>query len=281
MSDSIIKIDISYFQHRYDQIEEIPENIKNKAKVINDTYSCFKSYYDPKMIWVKKNYNKKEKPVTPKNRFHIIIPDFTDNSMLKRKLVGLLNKITTKNKNTIYESIKEIIATNDKNSVFEIIWEYIKLNENSLYTNILTFFDENMLQDNIDAKWKNYIELREWDPPKTIYDNDILLLNDEYDLYCDYVKWKKNINNLNKIWIKFKLSEIHFLLEVLFEHTIDILKEKKVYKHILDIFLEQLFKILSVTKTPEIINKIKEIDITNFNNSTKFLIYNILDLQNK
>jgi hypothetical protein len=281
MNDSIIKIDISYFQDRYNQIEEIPENIKNKAVELNDTYSCFKSYYDPKMIWVKKNYNKKEKPITTKNRFHIIIPDFTDNSMLKRKLVGLLNKITTKNKNTIYESIKEIIEANEKNSVFEIIWEYIKLNENCLYTNILTFFDENILQDNIDAKWKNYIELREWDPPKTIYDNDILLLNDEYDLYCDYIKWKKNINNLNKIWIKFKLSEIHFLLEVLFEHTIDILKEKKVYKHILDIFLEQLFKILSVTKTPEIIDKIKEIDISNFNNSTKFLIYNILDLQNK
>jgi len=281
MNDSIIKIDNSCFQDRYNQIEEIPVNIKNKAVEIKDTYSCFKSYYDPKMIWVKKNYNKKEKPIASKNRFHIIIPDFTDNSMLKRKLVGLLNKITTKNKNTIYESIKEIINANDKNSVFEIIWEYIKLNENSLYTNILTFFDENILQDNIEAKWKNYIELREWDPPKIIYDNDILLLNDEYDLYCDYIKWKKNINNLNKLWINFKLSEIHLLLEVLFEHTIDILKENKEYKHILDIFLEQLFKILSVTKTPEIIDKIKELDITNFNNSTKFLIYNILDLQNK
>lgn len=281
MNDSIIKIDISYFQDRYNQLNEIPENIKNKADVINDTYSCFKSYYDPKMIWVKKNYNKKEKPVTTKNRFHIIIPDFTDKSMLKRKLVGLLNKITTKNKNTIYESIKEIITTNDKNSVFEIIWEYIKLNENSLYTNILTFFDENILRDNIDTKWKNYIELREWDPPKTIYDNNILLLNDEYDLYCDYIKWKKNINNLNKLWIKFKLNEIHVLLDVLFKHTTYIIKENKEYKHILDIFLEQLFNILSVTKTTEIINKIKDIDISKFNNSTKFIIYNILDLQNK
>lgn len=281
MNDSIIKIDISYFQDRYNQIEELPENIKNKAVELNDTYNCFKSYYDPKMIWVKKNYNKKEKPVTSKNRFHIIIPDFTDNSMLKRKLVGLLNKITTKNKNTLYESIKELINANDKNSVFEIIWEYIKLNENCLYTNILTFFDENILRNNIDAKWKNYIELREWNPPKTIYDNDILLLNDEYDLYCDYIKWKKNINNLNKLWLKFKLDEIHVLLEVLFEHTIDILKENKEYKHILDIFLEQLFNILSVTKTPEIINKIKDIDISKFNSSTKFIIYNILDLQNK
>jgi len=60
MNDSIIKIDISYFQDRYNQIEKIPENIKNKAVEINDTYSCFKSYYDPKMIWVKKIIIKKK-----------------------------------------------------------------------------------------------------------------------------------------------------------------------------------------------------------------------------
>lgn len=281
MNDSIIKIDVLYFRNRYNQIEKVPENIKNKAVELNDTYSCFKSYYDPKMIWIKKNYNKKDKPVTSKNKFHIIIPDFTDNSILKRKLVGLLNKITTKNKNLIYDNIKEIIDTNDKNAVFEIIWEYIKLNESCLCTNILTFFNENILQDNINSKWKKYIELQEWNPPKAIYNNDILLLNDEYDLYCDYIKWKKNINNLNTLWIKFKLDDIHILLEILFEHTINILNENKEYKHIVDIFLEQLLKILTVTKSPEIINKIKDIDISKFNNSTKFLIYNILDLLNK
>ena len=76
-------------------------------------------------------------------------------------------------------------------------------------------------------------------------------------------------------------NEIYVLLEILFENTINILKENKEYKHILDIFLEQLFNILSVTKTAKIINKIKNIDISKFNNSTKFLIYNILELQNK
>ena len=281
MNDSIIKIDIAYFQKRYEQTEEIPENIKNKAIDLSENYNCFKSYYDPKMIWAKKVYNKKEKTIAPKNRFHIIIPDFTDNSLLKRKILGLLNKITTKNKLSLYDNIKEIIKTNDNHTVIEIIWEYIKLNENDLYNNILSFFDKDFSDNYIDSKWKKYIELREWDPPKSFYDNDILLLNDEYDLYCDYVKWKKNVNNINNIWLKFKFEEIETLLYSLLDYTIVIIKENKVYKHIIDIYLDQILKILSVTKTPDVINKIREIDNSKFNSSTKFIIYNILDLENK
>ena len=281
MNDSIIKIDIAYFQERYDQIGEIPENIKNKANYLSENYNCFKSYYDPKMIWAKKVYNKKEKTTVQKNRFHIIIPDFTDNSLLKRKILGLLNKITNKNKLSLYDNIKDIIKTNDNHIVIEIIWEYIKLNENDLYSNILSFFDKDFSDNYIDSKWKKYIESREWDPPKLFYDNNILLLNDEYDLYCDYVKWKKGVNNINNIWLKFKFEEIETLLYSLFDYTIVIIKENKVYKHILDIYLEQILKILSVTKTPDIINKIRDLDNSNFNSSTKFIIYNILDLENK
>jgi hypothetical protein len=43
--------------------------------------------------------------------------------------------------------------------------------------------------------------------------------------------------------------------------------------------MEQLFKILSVTKTKEIIEQVKMLDIKKLDNSTKFYIYNILDLQ--
>ena len=145
----------------------------------------------------------------------------------------------------------------------------------------MSFFDKDFSDNYIDSKWKKYIELREWDPPKSFYDNDILLLNDEYDLYCDYVKWKKNVNNINNIWLKFKFKEIETLLYSLLDYTIVIIKENKVYKHIIDIYLDQILKILSVTKTPDVINKIREINNSKFNSSTKFIIYNILDLENK
>lgn len=279
MNDSIIKIEISYFEYKYKDLTNVPENIVNKAIDLKSNYSCLNSYYDPKMMWVKKNNIKKDKNYGQKNRFHIIIPDFTDDSILKRKLTGLLNKLTTKNKATIYDNIKELINTNDKDKIFDLVWDYVKSNDNNLYTNILTFFNDDFLKNKIDFKWNKYIKNKEWDPPNTIYDNNILLLNDEYDLYCDYVKWKKQINNLNNLWIKFKINELNILQDELFNHTTKILADNTSYKHILDIFLEQLYKILNITKNNDIIDKIKEFDIKKFNNSTKFLLYNILDLQ--
>ena len=128
--------------------------------------------------------------------------------------IFLVKKITNKRKFLYLNGSpsKEIIKTNDNHTVIEIIWEYIKLNENDLYSNILSFFDKDFSDNYIDSKWKKYIELCEWDPPKSFYDNNILLLNDEYDLYCDYVKWKKNVNNMNNIWLKFKFEEIQTLL---------------------------------------------------------------------
>jgi len=281
MNDNIIKIDFSYFLDKYKNVKNIPENITNKVDELEKNFNCFNSLYDPKMIWVKKNFIKKEKNLQQKNKVHVIIPDFEKSSILKRKLLGLLNKLTIINKNNIYDKIIEIINTEEKDNTFDIIWEYILLNNNILYSNILMFYDNTFIENKINDKWDNYIKNKEWKPPAYIYDNNILFLKDDYDIYCEYIKWKKNIMNITTIWIRFKLNTIDILLNDIYNHIIDIIKENVVYKHILDIFLEQLYLILNTRKNINIINSIKNIDINNFNNSTKFIIYNILDLENK
>jgi hypothetical protein len=233
------------------------------------------------MIWAKKIYNNKEKYNKPKikSRFHIIIPDFTKKSELKRCLIGNLNKLSVKNKDSIYEKIKEIIGLNDNiDDVFMIIWNYIKTSDNDIYANLLSLFDKEYLKTMIDKLWNNYINDKEWNPPRYIYENNLLILNDEYDLYCEYTKWKRGINNINKIWIKYKSEELIILLDNIADYIISIKDNNEIYKYILDILLEQLCKILSIVKYNSIIDKIKTINIKNLDNSTKFFIYNIIEL---
>ena len=280
MDEQIIKISIEQFKDTYNSID-IPQNVLDKAIEIKNTYSCFNSYYDPKMIWAKKIYNNKEKYNKPKikSRFHIIIPDFTKKSELKRCLIGNLNKLSVKNKDSIYEKIKEIIGLNDNiDDVFTIIWNYIKTSDNDIYANLLGLFDKEYLKTMIDKLWTNYINNKEWNPPKYIYENNLLILNDEYDLYCEYTKWKRGINNINKIWIKYKSEELIILLDNIADYIISIKDNNEIYKYILDILLEQLCKILSIVKYNSIIDKIKNINIKNLDNSTKFFIYNIIEL---
>jgi len=279
MDEQIIKINIDNFRYIYNSID-IPQNILDKAVDIKNTYSCFNSYYDPKMIWAKKIYNNKDKYNKPKNksRFHIIIPDFTKKSELKRCLIGNLNKLSIKNKDNIYEKIKEIISLNNNiDDVFMIIWNYIKTSDNDIYINLLSLFDKGYLETMIDNLWDNYINNKEWDPPKYIYENNLLILNDEYEMYCEYTKWKRGINNINKIWIKYKQEHLIILLNNIADYIL-IIYNTSIYKYIIDILLEQLYKILSVIKYKSIIDKIKSIDIQNLDNSTKFFIYNIIEL---
>jgi len=279
MDEQIIKINIDNFRYIYNSID-IPQNILDKAVDIKNTYSCFNSYYDPKMIWAKKIYNNKDKYNKPKNksRFHIIIPDFTKKSELKRCLIGNLNKLSIKNKDNIYEKIKEIISLNNNiDDVFMIIWNYIKTSDNEIYINLLSLFDKGYLETMIDNLWDNYINNKEWNPPKYIYENNLLILNDEYEMYCEYTKWKRGINNINKIWIKYKQEHLIILLNNIADYIL-IIYNTSIYKYIIDILLEQLYKILSVIKYKSIIDKIKSIDIQNLDNSTKFFIYNIIEL---
>jgi hypothetical protein len=244
------------------------------------------------MIWEKKLFNKKEKyainnvngnnsnsGANNKNRVHIIIPDFSDFSNTKRTLIGYLNKLTIKNKDVIQDKIKDIIHSNNTEEVFLIIWSYIKATEsdNNIYVKLLEYFDTDFLNCTIDKLWESYKNNKEWLPPKYIFDNNLLLLNNEYELYCDYIKWKKGIHNLNTLWIKYKPDDIPHLLNDIYEYMMNCINDPAIHKYIIDIFMEQILKILKNYNDTSIIDKIKLLDIKTFESSTKFLIYNIIE----
>jgi hypothetical protein len=288
MDDKVIKINLTVFINIYNINNAVPIAIINKADNLKESCNCFNSLYDPKMIWEKKIFNKREKNtggydtatnVNNKGRVHIIIPDFSDSSNIKRTLIGYLNKLTQKNKDLIYEKIKVIIDSNNTDEVFLIIWSYIKVSDcdNNMYIKLLEYFGEEFLNSSINKLWDSYLNNDEWKPPKYIYDNNLLLLNNEYELYCDYIKWKKGIHNINIIWIKYKRGEISQLLNNIHDYMIECISNPKIHKYIIDIFMEQILKILNKYNDPKIIEKIKLLDIKSFESSTKFLIYNILE----
>jgi hypothetical protein len=279
---NIARIDLSVFQNNLQNTnhDDIPSNLLEKVNYLKENFSCFKAFYDPKMIWEKKKNNKKDKQFNKvKNKFHIIIPDFTDNSLNKRKLVGLLNKLTEKNSDVIYDKIKSILENTEEHLL--LIWSYVKTSNNNLYMNLLSFFDVSFLNESIDKLWNNYVHNKEWMPPDYVFENNLLILDDKYELYCNYVKWKKEIFCLNNIWIKLS-KNIDIVLNDIYEFMITYMNKKydkydKVHKYIIDILLEQISKILKLHNNNIIVNNIKQLDITSFESSSKFLIYDILE----
>lgn len=273
---NIIRYDLAKFQEIYSTMSTKPlsDNLNIKATNYKKTFSCFNSFYDPKMVWEKKKINKRDKQ--PKNRYHIILHDFTDESLVKRQLVGYLNKLTVKNQDIIYAKLQKIISNHNNNEFFLVVWSYIKTTDNELYIKIIDFFDKKLKDIQIDRLWQLYIDNNEWLPPKQILETDILKQNDEYDMFCDYSKWKREVNNMNRAWITLG-KNVDILLDNIFDMFCQYMNDANTYKHVLDILLEQIDKILKYHNNNNLIERVGKLDIHKFESSTKFLIYNIIE----
>lgn len=77
-------------------------------------------------------------------------------------------------------------------------------------------------------------------------------------------------------------KDINIILDDLYDFLILYMNKEckeydEVYKYIIDIFLEQMNKILKHIHNYKFVQKIRQLDIKNFDNSSKFLIYSILE----
>lgn len=263
----------------------ISENIINKANELNDNYNCFSNNYDARSLWEKKKIialNKSNKIQKP--RHHIINIDFSDKAKCKKEFISYLNKLTDLNKDVIYSKITAFIKELNNeilNSLFEILINFMKSSNNNIYIDVLYLFDSSYIDENISKYYLNYIENKEWLSIKIIEDYKFIFDENNYDEYCEYVKIKKSSLSLLKalsIILK-KLTrnnDIEFIINKIFE-DLYIFQYKKEYKHITELLLDELSIIIDYIPKQEFINKIKNIDVTNLDTSTKFKITYILE----
>lgn len=293
----IIKIKIDIFINLLKEKEnndtELPSFLINKSKDLQNNYNCFASNYDARSLWEKKRFiaakirNKDAKNVKAKPFF--TNNDFTDDSKIKKEFTGYLNKLSDVNKQVIYTKIKNFINNIDKSKyclLFEIIWLFIKKSSNNIYVDVLYLFDEDVINDVIKLSWDNFLKDREWIPPNFISNNDILFKDENYDEFCEYIKWKKSIISIIRAWCYIfkkenKEHNINYLLNTILDIVKDHVSKKEILKkHILDIALDQITTILSLYFNEDVIKTIRELNIDIFEKSSKFKIYNILEKYN-
>lgn len=284
-----IKIDLEIFKDKLIEYEqdndlEVSESIINKYNELKKTYHCFNIKYDPKSVWEKKKHKTKNN-ILYKNKLFTFTTKINNNiNDANKNIIGLLNKITDVNKNTILNSIEKIILDNNDNEnkeLFSIVFNYIEKKYDKLYITILKLFENNNNNNNIIYDYiNNYILKKLWLPNEYIINNNILDDN-LYDEYCDYLKWKNKQLNYIKTF-NFIMNEntdkYNIIYNLLCNDLYDVFNYYLInnnFKYLLDYILE-LFEILINHSDNIYINKFKDIDTYKLDNSTKFLIYNII-----
>lgn len=267
---------------------KIPENILKKYNELIKNNNCFNCKYDPKSVWEKKKA--KTKIINSNiNKLYLITSNISDDYNDKKKLTVLLNKITEINKNNILEDIKNIIENNkDSNdvllSLLNIIYIFIGKNDpknfNLIYIKILNLFDI-FNKDILYNYMNNYIINNIWEPYEYIIKYNIL--DDKYyNDYCEYIKWKNNQLNIIKSFIYLYENNNKYLeiLNILLNNInikLNKYESENTNKYIIDYLLELEYILLDKIINENIILNLKKKDLNKLENSTKFIIMNIIE----
>jgi len=287
-----IKIEYNVFKDYLNNFNQsqiiISENIVNKANELINNYNCFVSNYDARSLWEKKKIIASNKNPT-KSRPHIIYLDFSDEAKCKKEFISYLNKLSDVNKDIIYEKISTFISKiNDdiKNLLFDVLINFIKTSNNNIYIDVLYLFDETYIETNINRFYLNYLNEKLWLPKEIIVDYKNIFDEENYDTYCEYVKIKKTTLSMLKalIIILNKLNKNDIINKII-NHIFNDLKthiSNKNYKHLNELLLDEILILFDYIKFDngkdnDYINIIKNINIENLDNSTKFKINNIID----
>ena len=289
-----IKISLVQFRELYDKIDkiELNDNLIKKMNDLYNNYNCFSSNYDAKSLWEKKKIMAQKKNYkyngggVIRNKPRILLIDFSDEMKCKKEFTSYLNKLTDVNKEIIYGKITNFIKELKEdvlNSLFDVIINFIKISSNVIYIDVLFLFNEEFINKNINKYFNNFIMNKEWLPKEElIQDYKIIYNNNNYDKYCAFIKFKKhalsiikalfhifnklNLNNNSETLIKNLIIDIRHYLN------------QKIYKHILELLLDEL-PIIDNNEIKILICDFKTINFEDkdFDYSTKFKILKLIE----
>ena len=286
--EDFIKIDFDYFQkklknYKYNDINI--DNLNKKKKDLIQNYSCFNEKYDSKFLWEKKkmkknyynksnsntnrsieNYNEQQQNNIEKKLYTFTTNKFNINKD-KKLFISLLNKISNTNKNLMINDIKNIIQSYENiEELLDIIYIFIGKNDDKIYVEILKDIinkDKN--------KFYNYLNKIEYIVNEK-YTQVNILLDKNYDDFCDFKKEKTKCLNIFKSFIDiidYADDNIinNFLINISNNiiSIINNLEDSKSY--IINYYLELLL-ILKQKINIKTIN----INISKYDKSTKFIL---------
>lgn len=287
-NEDFIKIDLNYFEKKlknYNYNDINIDNLNKKKKDLIQNYSCFNEKYDSKFLWEKKkmkknyynksncnthrsieNYNEQQQNNIEKKLYTFTTNKFNINKD-KKLFISLLNKISNTNKNLMINDIKNIIQSYENiEELLDIIYIFIGKNDDKIYVEILKDIinkDKNIFYNSLNKI--EYIVNEK-------YTEVNILLDKNYDYFCDFKKEKTKCLNIFKSFIDiidYTGDDIinNFLVNIRNNiiSIINNLEDSKSY--IINYYLE----LLLILKQKINIKTI-DINISKYDKSTKFIL---------
>lgn len=221
---------------------------EKKAKFLTDTYKCFTE--SDKFVPNKWAHRKNRFEPKATERPRIGNKELSIEAITRKEFMSLMNKLTLNNKNTILKSLKNMIRIEYTDLYIDIIWDLMQRAPDfrNVYFEVLKLFPGESLVKKWNDIWNSYYVQRYWLPAEQIL-ND----NEDYDEFCDFVKWKKRAIASIHVWIMLFEKDIIDIIDVLICEIVNdcMLEFNKVNYNTkkADSLLEQILILVNFTKT--------------------------------
>lgn len=198
---------------------------------------------------------------------------FSREDKAKKELFSLLNKLTISNADKI---IPKVSIIEPYEPLFYIVIDFIKSNKKyfELYIKVLNLFPKEWLSNKLHVVFNDNIDY--WLIPANFINIDIYSNSCDYDMYCDYNKWKDSVLVLTLLYLYYE-KKMEIVAKNIHKHIIKYLSSNKTYmRHLIDPYIEQL-KLLHKWINVSELNQIQKYELPS---SSKFKIMNLHEIKN-
>jgi len=293
----------TFIKVRQDCIRAL-DNIQAKADTLQKAYTCFQEIIDAHTnVHTKRNtdYDKKwdkniRKPADKNERVerHRIggRGEISKEDHIKRDFLAFVNRLSDANRKNIQTYFENTFQIDFIDLYIKLLWEaMLRCGEyQAIYIdcfeaifNLVTNADkQNIFLTKIVQLWTKYYNEQKWLP------SEELINEEDYDDFCDFVKWKKTsltyIDGFSKFVLKEWLS-VSVYRELLSEllKSIDLYLEKTPEGcKVTDALIEKISTLIKHIKIDyneyicQYIDKLNA-NATNYRPSTRFKIYDLID----
>jgi len=253
-----------------------------KAQWLRQTFQCFQES-DGCGKWHKPHHTAAV-PKVSQHRTRIGTCELSIENFTKKDIVSLMNKLAPTNKEHIIKKLKSTFRPEFAKMYVEIIWDLMLRSPDyqDIYADVLLGLscDDGMLQ-HVRNVYTDYVSTHPWVPA-----SECIPSTEEYDDFCDYVKWKKRtlaaIKACVQLCRKMLLSQDH---EVRFLQDITSSADKAFIENdhrMFDIHVEQILTFAKVATTTTVkIHPEWLASAPQLAPSTRFKIYDLQDILSK
>lgn len=128
-------------------------------------------------------------------------------NLAKKDFLALMNKLTQQNKAQIYQSINHVFREDCIPIYVQILWDSMQRAPDfiGLYMGAQDVLIQSSKSRDVWDKqwailWNTFLETKGWAPKEQ------LLLEEDYDEFCDFVKWKKRTLGALRAWMALSKS---------------------------------------------------------------------------